>query len=157
MKFILILLVSVGSLMASQEPDHSYPPIIVNESDLQTLPDLLPTTYFTAKESEISCRGRYGRRGPLYRGTEKTALQEMDGTVIATVCTRFYKVLAMEGSAILKDRGQGEMAINYSGKVRKKPRFHRLGKCSFGEGVQRDLCLLPYHTLAADNKVHSYP
>ena len=33
-------------------------------------------------------------------------------------------------------------------------RFHVLNRCLYGEGVKRDLCLLPYHTLAADNTVH---
>ena len=110
--------------------------------------------YYTARESSVSCRGKYRRSGPVYTGAERSKVLDREGNTIATVCTRFLRVLTMEGSAILRDRGQGEFAVNYSGKVNDVHRFHVLNKCAYGEGVKPGLCLLPYHTLAADNKVH---
>lgn len=120
--------------------------------DFRLIPSLQPTTYYIAQESKTSCSGRY--RGVNYTGSEKTRLLELDGSFIATVCTRFYKVLAMEGSAVLKNRGAGKFAVNYSGVKKKQVRFHVLDRCAFGEGVKKDLCLLPYHSLAADLSVH---
>jgi 3D (Asp-Asp-Asp) domain-containing protein len=146
----LLLLLSIFSLNSYSQniPEQ------VNPTDSQKISNLLPTTYFVPQEKNISCVGQYGGTGPVYNGKEKSQILELDGSLIATVCTRFLRYLNMEGSAILKDRGHGEVAINYSGVVGSQKRFHALDRCSFGEGTRRDLCLLPYHTLAADNKVH---
>jgi 3D (Asp-Asp-Asp) domain-containing protein len=120
--------------------------------DFKVIPSLQPTTYYIAQENKTSCSGKYG--GVTYKGKERTRLLELDGSYIATVCTRFYKVLSMEGSAILKSRGAGKFAVNYSGVKNKQVRFHVLSRCKYGEGVKKDLCLLPYHSLAADLSVH---
>ena len=120
--------------------------------DFVRLSSLQPTTYYIAQESKTSCAGKYG--GVKYKGSERTKLREMDGTFIATVCTRFYKVLSMEGSAIMNSRGRGKFAINYSGRLKNEIRFHALDRCRYGEGVKKDLCLLPYHSLAADLNAH---
>ncbi|MES2526461.1 MAG: 3D domain-containing protein [Bdellovibrionota bacterium] len=124
----------------------------VEQKDMTRIPDLLPTMYYTPKETEVSCAGGYGRT--VYRGNEKVQLLTPAGAVIATVCKRYAQTLLMEGSGVLRDRGQGEIAINYGGKVRGQHRYHFLGRCKMGEGIRKDLCLLPYHTIAADNKVH---
>lgn len=124
----------------------------IDVRDMKRLQDILPTMYYTPKESDVNCKGGYGRN--TYRGNEKTVIRTPEGSVIATVCKRFERTLLMEGSAILKDRGQGEIAVNYGGKIRGEHRYYHLNRCKFGEGVRRNLCLLPYHTIAADNKVH---
>lgn len=130
------------------------PDLVLNPADVKAIDSLLPTMYYTAMEKDIPCTGKYGRSGPIYKGSEKSKIVDKAGNLIETVCTRFFRVLNMEGSAILKDRGQGEVAVNYSGVVGGVRRFHKLGKCIYGEGIKPDLCLLPYHTLATDNKVH---
>ncbi len=124
----------------------------VNPADVKRISDLLPTMYYIADEAKANCKGKYG--AVTYTGTERSKVRTMDGRDIATVCTRFYKILMMEGSAILNDRGQGRISVNYSGIVGDEKRFHIVDRCIYGEGVRRDLCLLPYHTLATDNKVH---
>lgn len=155
---VLLVLISCGkSSNSSQnglEVQDSYieSPRDLNAADVKKISTLLPTTYYVPKEKEISCSGKYG--GVVYNGSEKSDIRELNGEVIATVCTKFYKTLLMEGTAILKDRGYGEKAINYSGVVKNEKRFHALERCVFGEGIKRDLCLLPYHTLATDNKAH---
>jgi len=111
--------------------------------DQEVLPDLLPTTYYLAFEEKVSCVGRY--RQVEYNGTELSDVKTPEGKVLATVCTRFYQVLKMEGSGVLKDRGQGPLTINWAG----PDRFKIMERCIFGEGVE-GLCLLPFHTLAAD-------
>lgn len=60
----------------------------------------------------------------------------------------FAAVLAMEGTGILSKKNGG-MTVNWAGNFRYKV----MKKCRYGLGV-RNLCLLPFHTLAADNKVH---
>lgn len=127
-------------------------PDVVLEIDMLKIPDLLPTMYYTAQEDKTSCQGKYG--GTLYDGSERSNIISVQEKLIATVCTRFYRVLLMEGSAILKDRGQGKISVNYGGVINGERRYHLLDRCIFGEGVRKNLCLLPYHTLATDNKVH---
>ena len=137
----------------SQEEQQITPPVEVEPTEIVKINDLLPTMYYTAEEEKVACKGKYGTS--TYNGTEQSLIIDMAGKTIATVCTRFYRVLLMEGSAILKDRGQGKMGVNYSTKIGEDRRYHRLERCVLGEGVKRDLCLLPYHTLATDNKVHA--
>lgn len=127
-------------------------PMQMNRREFVQIAPLLPTMYYVPKESNVSCEGRYG--GTNFSGREKSEVKDPQGVSIATVCTRFYRHLLMEGTAILSDRGQGEIAVNYGGIIAGERRYHRLGRCVFGEGIKRDLCLLPYHTIAADNKVH---
>lgn len=132
----------------------SFPPPedILDERDVLRIANVLPTMYYTPRESEVACAGTYRRR--KYSGKEKVKLLTREGKAIATVCGRFSAVLLMEGSGVLRDRGQGPIAINYGGKVRGTHRYHRLGRCQLGEGIRKDLCLLPYHTIAADNRIH---
>lgn len=129
------------------------PPVDVDPADVVKINDLLPTMYYTAEEDKVACKGKYG--STTYNGTEKSKIRDVEGKTIATVCTRFYRVLLMEGSAILKDRGEGKVGVNYSLKIGEDRRYHKLGRCALGEGVKRDLCLLPYHTLASDNTIHA--
>lgn len=121
----------------------------IDERDVVAIPDLLPTMYYTPEEAKVNCKGRYGRTN--YNGKERTSIRTMSGKVITTVCTRFYRILVMEGSAVLKNG----MTINYSGKASNGSyRFHITDRCIYGEGIGRDNCLLPYHTIAGDKKVH---
>ncbi len=136
-------------------PVHGQPenvPDSVDSRDFGPIPNLRPTTYYVPEEKKVSCSGKYG--GVNYNGSEVSKVLSRDDQEIATVCTRFFKTLLIEGTAILVDRGHGEIPINYSGKINGNAKFHVLERCTFGEGVERDLCLLPYHTLAADNKAH---
>lgn len=143
---IFLLAVSWGFETKASLPD------IINASDLTKLPSILPTMYYTPRESDVNCRGGYGQN--TYRGNEKAIIRTPQGAVIATVCKRFERTLLMEGSAILSDRGHGEIAVNYGGQIKGEHRYYQLDRCTFGEGVRRNLCLLPYHTIAADNKIH---
>jgi len=152
---LMILALSCGiESFAKSQPSRKIftPPEDIDLRDMSRLPDILPTMYYTPSEADVSCKGRYGR--VTYKGHERATIRTPEGSVIATVCKRFERTLLMEGSAILKDRGEGKLAVNYGGKVRGEHRYYYLDRCKFGEGVRRDLCLLPYHTLAADNKIH---
>jgi len=146
------------SLPPQQEERESPPPVVIeppleiDPSEVTRINDLLPTMYYTAEEEKVSCKGKYGTT--TYNGTEKSKILDVNENTIATVCTRFYRVLLMEGSAILRDRGAGRIGVNYSLKIGEERRYHLLERCSLGEGVKKDLCLLPYHTLATDNTVH---
>ena len=155
---------SKGSASLPPERDDSNPPVIVtpvpmpppsdvNQADIMKITPLLPTMYYTAQEEKTNCKGKYG--SSTYDGSERSNVISVDGKLIATVCTRFYRVLLMEGSAILSDRGAGKISVNYGGVVNGDRRYHLLERCIYGEGVKKDLCLLPYHTLATDNKVHA--
>lgn len=155
-KSLLVLLVIATipfeASLAKGRYDKFDPPQDVSDLDLQKIPDILPTMYYTPTEESVSCKGKYGRR--RYSGKEKEVLLTPEGKAIATVCKRFAQTLLMEGSAILRDRGYGSVAVNYGGKVRGKHRYYKLDRCKYGEGVKRNLCLLPYHTIAADNRIH---
>lgn len=158
---VMLLVISCGKNHSSHDqtppPDRGpvTPPVVidppadVSPADFIRIPDLLPTTYYIAQEKRTNCKGKYGQT--TYDGSERSQVRSPDGKVIATVCTRFYRVLTMEGSAVLNSR----ISINYGGRVNNEPRFYVLNRCVYGEGVRRNLCLLPYHTLAADNKVHA--
>jgi len=111
------------------------------------LPDLRPTMYYIANESKTACDGRYN--GNDFDGSEVSEILTPEGDLIAKVCTRFFKVLSMEGTGILSDRGQGEQTVNWAGDYR----FKVMDKCIYGEGVE-NLCLIPYHTIAADLTVY---
>jgi len=111
------------------------------------IPNLFPTTYYIADEAKTLCTGRY--RNQEYNGNERSEVLDPSGEPIATVCTRFFKVLCMEGTGVLKDRGQGKLTINWAG----NKRFKIVKKCIYGLGVG-SYCLLPYHTIAADLKAH---
>ncbi len=163
LSFLLILSCgknsSQGSKSLPPQREEVNPPVIVvpvpgdvSAADMQSIPNLLPTMYYTAQEEKTNCKGKYG--GTIYDGTERSNIISVEGHLIATVCTRFYRVLLMEGSAILRDRGQGKISVNYGGAVNGDRRYHLLDRCIYGEGVRKNLCLLPYHTLATDNKVH---
>lgn len=125
----------------------------IDPADMGKLPALKPTTYYIAREENINCKGKY--RGKFYTGREITKLKDMDDNILASVCTRFYKTLLMEGTAVLRDRGIGEITLNYAGKKDSIYRFREMDKCIFGEGVEKDLCLIPFHTLAADRKAYN--
>ncbi|MCT4641562.1 MAG: 3D domain-containing protein [Bacteriovoracaceae bacterium] len=119
------------------------------KNDFIHISDLLPTTYYIPQESKISCKGTY--LGKEYMGNEVSSILSFENSqVLAKVCTRFYKHLQMEGTAILDDRGDGKRTINYA----KNNKYRFVSKCKYGEGVKKNLCLLPYHTIAADNKIH---
>ncbi len=168
---ILILVVSCGKHTSSHKtvevrnepikppptqettPEPTETPDDVNAADLVKINDLLPTMYYIPQEARTNCKGKYG--GTDYNGSERSQILATDGSVIATVCTRFYRVLLMEGSAVLSNHFSGDVAVNVAGTVNGIRRFHILDRCTYGEGVKRDLCLLPYHTLATDNKVHA--
>lgn len=124
----------------------------IENEDMMKIPDVRPTTYYIANEAKVSCKGKYGRK--FYSGKERQNLLTPNGKFIANVCSRFGALLLMEGSGILKDRGAGEIPVNYGRKVKGQARYTILNRCKFGEGVRGDLCLLPYHTIATDNKVH---
>lgn len=115
----------------------------IEKDDLKKIANVRPTTYYIASEEKTPCKG-----------TASQDLKTVSGKYIATVCKRFASVLLMEGSGILKDRGRGKIVLNYSRKVKGTPRYHELDRCKYGQGIRGDLCLLPYHTLAADNKIH---
>jgi 3D (Asp-Asp-Asp) domain-containing protein len=161
---LIVLTVACGNHTAKSNTSPSAPILIpingqienvpdsVDSRDLLRIPNLRPTTYYVPEEKKVSCTGKYG--GATYNGSEQSKVLNKEDQEIATVCTRFYKTLLMEGTAILTDRGHGETPINYAGKINGNAKFHVLERCTFGEGVERDLCLLPYHTLAADNKAH---
>lgn len=130
-------------------------PILADEidsDDMVKIPDVRPTTYYIANEAKVSCKGKYGRK--TYTGKEKQSLLTPNGKYIATVCSRFGALLLMEGSGILKSRGAGPIPVNYGRRVKGQARYTILDRCKFGEGVRGNLCLLPYHTIATDNKVH---
>lgn len=116
--------------------------------DQTPLPDVSPTTYYVADEEKTPCKGRYGRN--TYNGDEVSDVINPNGEIIAEVCTRFFKVLSMEGTGRLRDRGQGKVTVNWAGNYT----FRKMDKCVFGEGVEKDLCLIPYHTIAADLNAH---
>lgn len=117
------------------------------QCDKSPLPDVRATTYYIADEEKTSCRGRYA--GRYYNGDERAEVLTPSGRVLAVVCKRFFRVLAMEGTGILKDRGKGRFTVNWAGNYR----FKKMTKCVHGEGVA-SLCLIPYHTIAADLKSH---
>ena len=123
------------------------PSAFANE-EMKAIADLLPTTYYLAQEDKISCKGTY--RNKVYDGTEKSKVKSPDGKVIATVCTRYYKFLNMEGSGLLSDRGEGKKTVNWAGKFRYKIQK----RCKLGHGISPKDCLLSHHTIAADPKVH---
>ncbi len=160
---LALLIVSCGKRDSSSASQASLPetlnwksfalPDDIVQDDMIRIPALLPTMYYTPREADAACKGGYGKK--KFNGSERTKILDPQGNFIATVCSRFASMLLMEGSGILKDRGQGEIAVNYGGKVNKQARYHHLNRCKFGEGIRKDLCLLPYHTIAADNKVHT--
>ncbi|MFL5783049.1 MAG: 3D domain-containing protein [Bacteriovoracaceae bacterium] len=150
---IMVLTISAAPVLAKHGSEKSFsPPTEVSDLDLQKIPDLLPTMYYTPLESEVNCKGGYGR--VRYRGNEKETLLTPEGKVLATVCKRFSATLLMEGAGILRDRGNGEIAVNFGGRIKGKARYYPLGRCKYGAGIRRDLCLLPYHTIAGDNRIH---
>lgn len=127
----------------------------IKKKDLQKIPSLLPTMYHMAVESKTKCKGKY--RGDYYTGKERKEIKDVEGKVIKTVCSRFYWILLMEGSGWL-DKGEGEtIVVNYDKDVGEKDyRFYVIPQdgCIYGEGIERNLCLIPYHTIAADLKKH---
>ena len=114
--------------------------------------DLLPTVYNVADEAKVACKGWYGRKNSrkLYTGKEKEKILTRNGEEIATVCGRYYAVLAMEGTGYLKNRGRGPITVNWDGDYK----YRIVDGCIYGEGVER-ICLLPFHTIAADLKEHA--
>lgn len=157
---VLTLMISCGKNNSSGTPDHvrtvapSTPPQVSPE-DFNAIPDLHPTTYYAPQEKNISCQGRYGTTSSqVYDGNETSQILDKNNNLIATVCTRFYKILLMEGFAILKNRGQGELAVNFFSQTSQGTKFRLIDRCLYGEGAKPNLCLLPYHSLATDNKAH---
>lgn len=152
----LLLVCACGKSGTDSTPTVARPPVItppdVRPEEVSQIAELKPTMYYVPQEDLVKCEGRY--RSVEYSGTETSAVLDPEGRVLATVCTRFLKTLDMEGTGILKDRGAGRITVNFAARVEGQIRYRAVGRCRYGEGVQRDLCLLPYHTIAADNKVH---
>lgn len=119
-----------------------------NSQEMTKIADLLPTTYYLAQEDKISCKGKYRKKE--YDGTETSEVKTPSGEVIATVCTRYYRFLCMEGSGLLSDRGEGALTVNWAGKFK----FKIQKKCKLGHGISPKDCLLSHYTIAADSKVH---
>ena len=87
------------------------------------------------------------QEGTITEMKEQKSLHHL-GEYLAVVCKRFFRVLAMEGTGVLKDRGKGRFTVNWAEIIDLKN-----DKCIHGEGVA-SLCLIPYHTIAADLKSH---
>ncbi len=122
-------------------------PLIANK-DLKKVPYIHPTTYFIADEKNYTCKS-----------DALVSLKNTKGKEIAKICKRYMKALVMEGTGILKDRGQGRLTVNWAG----NNRFRVLNKCIYGEGAgsgkRKDgasNCLLPFHTLAANLGPNGY-
>lgn len=147
---IFLSLLSTSSAYAGKNVRSR--PIEIETGDLKRVPSIRPTTYYITNEKNTSCKGRY--RGVSHTGKETRDLYTPEGKFIATVCKRFASVLLMEGSGILKDRGAGELVVNYARKIKGQARYNIENHCKFGHGVRQDLCLLPYQTIAANNKVN---
>ncbi len=140
------LIVAIFLILLVQFQAQANSRVHLKSRDMIELPKLLPTTYHIANEEKTNCKGKY--RSRRYSGSERTNILTPRGTKIARVCSRFAAVLAMEGTGILSSANGGHTvnwASNYRYKVMKK--------CKYGLGV-KGLCLLPFHTIAADNKVH---
>ncbi len=112
-------------------------------SQMRAILGLLPTTYYIADETKVSCRGRYRRY--RYRGHERSRIRDLKGRTLAVVCSRFYRVLKMEGTGLLRPRRGQRLLVNWDA----LGRFRVVRRCRFGVGVQQR-CLLPFHTIAAD-------
>lgn len=143
MKLLLsLLLLSHFTLTQAQEDTSS--------KDFTKIKDLLPSTYYIVQERDVNCKGSY--RGENFDGTEKSDLLDESGKNIATVCTRFFRHLVMEGSGRLngKDR-KNNLTVSWIGNFK----FKVQNKCKMGVGVSPNYCLLSHHTIAADNKIHN--
>lgn len=120
-----------------------------SSKDFIKINDLLPSTYYLVQERYVSCKGRY--RGTTYDGTEESKVLDPKGHEIATVCTRFYKHLLMEGSGRLNKRGRKSYkTVSWAGNYKFKKQY----KCKLGTAVSPKYCLLSHYSIAADNKHH---
>jgi hypothetical protein len=159
MKFIPLLLLFVAC--------NSIP-----QKDLAPIPSIQPTTYYIADEEKESCKGKYF--GIDYDGSELSTLRDLNGKKILEVCSRLARILAMEGTAIMKDRGNGRFTLNWAAYVEKpipshldkketelaklkNYRFKKVNKCIYGEGYNIGItdekkipCLLPFYTIASE-------
>jgi 3D (Asp-Asp-Asp) domain-containing protein len=153
---LLLLASACGKSSDHNSPTVARPPVVtpptVRPEEFSQIAELKPTMYYVPQEDAIKCEGRY--RSVEYTGAEKSNVLDPEGRVLATVCTRFLKTLDMEGTGILKDRGAGKVTVNFAARVDGEIRYRAVKRCIYGEGIRPDLCLLPYHTIAADNKVH---
>lgn len=140
LKSVTIILISVIFLALTAAIRAN---VILSKKEAVKIKPLLPTTYYIADEEKTSCVGHY--RNVTYDGSEVSEIKTPQNDLIAKVCTRFFKVLCMEGTGILKDRGQGRQTVNWGG----NKRFIIMDRCIYGLGVEK-YCLLPYHTIAAD-------
>ncbi|MCB9641820.1 MAG: hypothetical protein H6728_01975 [Myxococcales bacterium] len=139
--------ISQKKSLAHKKSPRQKKPAWLLPAQMKAIPGLLPTTYFIADETKVSCRGRYRKR--RYRGHERARVRDKRGRTLAVVCKRFYQVLKMEGTGLLRARRGVRRLVNWDA----SGRFRIVRRCRYGVGVKRR-CLLPFHTIAADLRTY---
>lgn len=73
------------------------------------------------------------------------------GRVISTLCEHQWKECLLQGTCKVVDEGR-EYSLHYHSRIGGEYRFVfiNLNKCPYGIGVREDVCLDPYHSVAAD-------
>lgn len=143
-KMMVALGLAVMTTLA--QPVLATTPPVLNTRDLIPNVALKPTTYHIAYEDKTSCVGRYN--GRTFNGSERKEILTPEGDLIAVVCGRYYYRLAMEGTGVLSAANGGH-TVNWKADWR----FIILTQCTYGRG-EEEKCLLPYHTIAANNTIY---
>ena len=76
---------------------------LLHDTELKKVPYVHPTTYFVADEEHYKCKA-----------ADLVSLKDTKNRELAKVCKRFMKALVMEGTGVLKDRGEGRKTVNGS-------------------------------------------
>jgi len=88
------------------------------------------------------------------RGEDLKQIKNVKGETIARVCDSDYKVCVQQGTCLLSETG-GIRIVNFTTRRGKVPAFSKNIKkeCPYGLG-EKDICLDPYYTVAADLNFH---
>jgi 3D (Asp-Asp-Asp) domain-containing protein len=88
---------------------------------------------------------------------EKISMAGMDEKELVRVCPRTYRDCLMEGTCVVA-QGDKHIPINYSHRSKTSGKFlfklFDVNRCPYGLGVQENMCLDPYYSVAADLAVY---
>jgi 3D (Asp-Asp-Asp) domain-containing protein len=145
--FILSLAITgfgcAGRESKSNDRKSGYVPLSEAEAKVYTT----PTIYYVPQ---------YDLTKQACSASERTPLKDKHDVTLFEICPQTYSSCLMQGTCSLKN-GQGEFLVNVAGRSADgKQRFSRVGNkvCRYGYGAKRNICLDPFHSIAADLSIY---
>lgn len=139
---LVILVGCAGRGSKTSSKNSGYVPLSEAEAKIYTTPTIYYIPQFDL--SQQTCEA-----------SSQKKLKDSEGLVLFSVCSSIYDACLMQGTCEIIFRKERAL-VNVSGRVNSDYRFKKVinKTCSFGFGGGKEICLDPYHSIAADLSIY---